>query len=144
MDATFPGMHVLPAKHSFAWLPRQCDYRTDRHTDRHRTKWSLLLRVSVNPLWVLQLISQSTYVYLTRCIRKITSTYKTDLLRFSSWSMCNVFSKPTIPGSPIFTLMESGVNLHTRMLRQQMLPWLMLFSCWKQKISYKLHGSMMV
>ena len=45
----FPGMHVSPAKHSYAWLPRMCDYRTDRqtyiqtdrHTDRRRTKWSL-------------------------------------------------------------------------------------------------------
>ena len=49
--AAFPGMHVLPAKHSYVWLPRKCDYRTDTHTqtdrqtdvltDRHRTKWSL-------------------------------------------------------------------------------------------------------
>ena len=29
--ATFQGMHVLPAKHSYAWLPRKCDYRTDTH-----------------------------------------------------------------------------------------------------------------
>ena len=34
--AAFWGMHVLPAKHSFAWLPRKCDYRTDRHTDGGR------------------------------------------------------------------------------------------------------------
>ena len=38
-------MHVWPAKHSYAWLPRKCDYQTDtqtdRRTDRHRTKWSL-------------------------------------------------------------------------------------------------------
>ena len=31
-------MHVLPAKHSYAWLPKvwlpKCDYRTDRHTHR--------------------------------------------------------------------------------------------------------------
>ena len=32
--AAFWGMHVSPAKHSYAWLPRKCDYRTDRHTDR--------------------------------------------------------------------------------------------------------------
>ena len=25
-------MHVSPAKHSYAWLPRKCDYRTDRQT----------------------------------------------------------------------------------------------------------------
>ena len=30
--AAFRGMHVSPAKHSYAWLPRKCDYRTDRHT----------------------------------------------------------------------------------------------------------------
>ena len=34
--AAFRGMHVSPAKHSYAWLPRKCDYRTDtRRTDRH-------------------------------------------------------------------------------------------------------------
>ena len=43
--ATFRGMHVSPAKHCYAWLPRKCDNQTDRHTDRQtdrrRTKWSL-------------------------------------------------------------------------------------------------------
>ena len=38
--AAFRGMHVSPAKHSFAWLPRKCGYRTDGRTDR-QTKWSL-------------------------------------------------------------------------------------------------------
>ena len=28
----FRGMHMSPAKHSYAWLSRKCDYRTDRHT----------------------------------------------------------------------------------------------------------------
>ena len=41
----FRGMHVSPAKHGYVWLPRKCDYRTDRfrdgRTDRHRTKWYL-------------------------------------------------------------------------------------------------------
>ena len=32
--AAFRGMHVSPAKHSYAWLPRKCDYRTDTRTDR--------------------------------------------------------------------------------------------------------------
>ena len=31
--AAFKGMHVSPAKHSYAWLPRKCDYRTDGQTD---------------------------------------------------------------------------------------------------------------
>ena len=30
--AAFRGMHVSPAKHSYVWLSRKCDYRTDRHT----------------------------------------------------------------------------------------------------------------
>ena len=30
--AAFRGMHVSPAKHSYAWLSRKCNYRTDRHT----------------------------------------------------------------------------------------------------------------
>ena len=38
-------MHVSHVKHSYAWLPRKCDYWTDTHkdgrTDRRRTKWSL-------------------------------------------------------------------------------------------------------
>ena len=34
--AAFRGMHVSPAKHSYAWLSRKCDYRTDRHTHTHR------------------------------------------------------------------------------------------------------------
>ena len=43
--ATFQGMHVLPAKHSYVWLPRisKCDYQTDTHTDG-QTKWSAMLR----------------------------------------------------------------------------------------------------
>ena len=32
--AAFQGMHESPAKHSYAWLPRKCDYGTDRQTDR--------------------------------------------------------------------------------------------------------------
>ena len=35
--AAFQGMHVLLAKHSYVWLPRKCEYRTDRRTDRCRT-----------------------------------------------------------------------------------------------------------
>ena len=31
--AAFWGMHLSPAKHSYAWLPRKCDYWTDRQTD---------------------------------------------------------------------------------------------------------------
>ena len=31
--AAFLGMHVSPAKHSYARLPRKCDYRTDARTD---------------------------------------------------------------------------------------------------------------
>ena len=31
--ALFQGMHVSPVKHSYAWLPRKCDYWTDRWTD---------------------------------------------------------------------------------------------------------------
>ena len=34
-------MHVSPAKHSYAWLPKVTTGQTDRRTDRRRTKWSL-------------------------------------------------------------------------------------------------------
>ena len=30
--AAFWGMHVSPAKHNYAWLPKTCDYRRDRQT----------------------------------------------------------------------------------------------------------------
>ena len=46
--AAFQGMHVSPAKHSYAWLPRKCDRQTrkcdrqtHRWTERRHTKWSL-------------------------------------------------------------------------------------------------------
>ena len=32
--AAFRRMHVSPAKHIYAWLPRKCDYRTDGRTER--------------------------------------------------------------------------------------------------------------
>ena len=32
--AAFWVMHVSPAKHSYTWLTRKCDYRTDRHRER--------------------------------------------------------------------------------------------------------------
>ena len=31
-------MHVSPAKHSYTWLPRKCDYRTDTRTDRQKDR----------------------------------------------------------------------------------------------------------
>ena len=34
-------MNVSPAKYTYTWHPWKCDYRTDRHTDRRRTKRSL-------------------------------------------------------------------------------------------------------
>ena len=40
--AAFRGMHMSPAKHSSAWLPRKCHYWTDRHTHRQtdrQTDW---------------------------------------------------------------------------------------------------------
>ena len=47
--AAFRGMQLSPAKHSYAWLPRKCAYRTDTQTGRQtdgqtagrRTKSSL-------------------------------------------------------------------------------------------------------
>ena len=31
--SAFHEMHVSPTQHSYVWLPRKCDYRTDRQTD---------------------------------------------------------------------------------------------------------------
>ena len=63
----FRGMHVSPAKHSYAWLSRKCDYRTDRHTHTQTDagqsdpdvgpKWSLcaaMLRRRHNKNWLLK------------------------------------------------------------------------------------------
>ena len=46
--AAFRWMHVSPAKHSYAGLPRKSDYRTDTDgqiDSGHPTKWSLHLYV---------------------------------------------------------------------------------------------------
>ena len=36
--AAFWGMHMSPVKHSYVWLTRKCDYRTDRWMDRQTTE----------------------------------------------------------------------------------------------------------
>ena len=41
--AALQGMHVSPAKHSYACLPRKCDYQRDRHTDRQTSDLNVLL-----------------------------------------------------------------------------------------------------
>ena len=69
----FGEMHVLPAKHSSAWLPRKPDYRTDTRTDgqtdtgqsdpyvqlcfagdtKRSTLYKILhlVRISINGIW---------------------------------------------------------------------------------------------
>ena len=42
--AAFQGMHVLPAKHSNARLPKKCDYQTDRQTYRRTDRQSDMCR----------------------------------------------------------------------------------------------------
>ena len=39
--AAFQGMQVSPAKHSYSWLPRKCDYRTDTRIDRRTYRQTL-------------------------------------------------------------------------------------------------------
>ena len=34
IGAAFRGMHLSPVKHSYVWLPRKCDYRSDTQTGR--------------------------------------------------------------------------------------------------------------
>ena len=36
-------LHVSPEKHSYAWLPRKCDYQTDRQTDARQSDPYMLL-----------------------------------------------------------------------------------------------------
>ena len=66
--AAFRGMHVSPAKHSYAWLPRKCDYRTDRH----RTKWSLCATMHCRRhkkcFTVIILMLSFHYIMIHKCI----------------------------------------------------------------------------
>ena len=65
MVAAFRGMDVSPAKHSYVWLPRKCNYQTDRC----QTKWSLYtamlcrwhkkLAMHIQKTWHLIILSQN-------------------------------------------------------------------------------------
>ena len=79
-------MHVSSAKHSYVWLPRKCDYRTDTGTDRRtdicRTKWSLYGEMHVSP-------AKHSYVWLPRKCDYRTDTRtdgRTDTCR-TKWSL---------------------------------------------------------
>ena len=69
----FWGMHVSPAKHSYAWLPRKCDYQTDRHTHRQTPD-------KVIPMC--RYASQATQSVTTR-----QTDTRTDRRR-TKWSLC--------------------------------------------------------
>ena len=98
--AAFRGMHVLPAKHSYAWLPRKCDYLTDRRTDRkteagqsdpyvplcyagdpdrRRTKWSLCAAILRRDT---KTDSGQSDLYVPLCFAGDT---KHTILSFTSW-----------------------------------------------------------
>ena len=81
--AAFQGMHVSHAKHNYVWLPRKCDYRTDRR----RTKWSLyaaMLCRQHNKECMCRL--RNSYAWLPRkCdYRKDRQTDR----RRTKWSLC--------------------------------------------------------
>ena len=73
--AAFQGMHVSPAKHSFAWLSKM--WLSDRqthtltHTDRRQTKWSLCAAM------------------LRRRHNKIEPTWKIPYIRYNSITRYN-------------------------------------------------------
>ena len=64
-------MHVLPAKHSYAWLPRKCDYRTDRWTDRQ-----MLDKVIPMCRYALQVTQISYTIYV--CTKSLLLLYELD------------------------------------------------------------------
>ena len=76
--AAFIGMHVSPAKHSYALLPRKCDYQTDRHTDGRTDR-----QTPDKVIPMCRYASQVTYYlwhYLTRFLGFITICYILTLL----------------------------------------------------------------
>ena len=108
----FRGMHVSPAKHSYAWLPRKCDYRTDRRTDgrthiqtnRRRTKWSLcaaMLRRRHNKPWLMDLKIHIQYnLRKPNCLRTVSKVRFSQYMYFvlenlgrrfalNYWSLCS-------------------------------------------------------
>ena len=78
-------MHMSPAKHSYAWLPRKYDYRTDRHTDgrtdRRRTKWSLCAAM---------LRRRHKNVYLLSMLQCLKMIRETIISRLGSYSQYKV------------------------------------------------------
>ena len=106
--AAFRGMQV--SKHSYAWLPRKCDYRTDRQTthtqtDRRWTKWSLFAA------------SQATH--------------KQNILRLKeSWTSCifTVMSTPSwalfISRKPLFNMVHMSSMGTPLAPQEQAFRWL--------------------
>ena len=70
----FWGMHVLPAKHNYAWLPRKCDYQTDGRVDRQTPDKVIPMRCYA---------SQATQ----KC--SIQKEYKSNLLLFMHYHSYN-------------------------------------------------------
>ena len=77
--AAFLGMHVSPAKHSYVWLPRKCDYRTDTHTQRDRQTDAVMLK-SVSP----KVLTDRISLGLTECRIHFYSFYCSDWRTFLS------------------------------------------------------------
>ena len=97
--AAFQGLHVSPAKNSYAWLPRKCDYRSERQTDG-RTDGQ-------TDTW-----ESDPYVPLCFAgdtIRGRSRLYKFPLFRgstFSSELLCHLFSPSWHVVNSILTLCE--------------------------------------
>ena len=100
--AAFWGMHVSPAKHSYAWLPRKSDYQTDTQTDgrtyrqtpdkvipmcrytSQATQTGIFLNLS--PIMTLFLVSNSPFVKAAICNLDYDSpiyTIDTNIYKFS-------------------------------------------------------------
>ena len=66
--AAFRRMHVSPAKHSYAWLPRKCDCRTDRHTQTDRQTPDKVISMCRYALQATQKVSPSQIQKVCRYI----------------------------------------------------------------------------
>ena len=73
--AAFRGMHVLPAKHSYAWLPRKCDYQTAlQGTQQEGIALAILLEFTYHSSF------QAAYEYSQHFAEKQMSKMEKDLV----------------------------------------------------------------
>ena len=85
-------MHVSPAKHSYAWLPRKCDYRTVRQTPDKVIPMCRYASQATQRCIVL--IYRSDF-FKVEC-EGLIEPLKQAKLSFIHWSVCVSLSSPCV------------------------------------------------